>query len=152
MINEGGSSTTSEDTLKNPTTELSASEVIPTSQRKTRPKFVRQMSFDLETDAESLPGDVNKTNDEKNKVKEKSASTTSTSSSVLSCRKQPSKQPQDIRSNLKDTNVIEENGGSKNVEGKKMNSLLEYYLFDFYQIHTTTVNKFFYRNFVFRLL
>ena len=75
------------------------------------------MSFDLETDAESLPGDLNKTNDEKNKVKEKSTSTTS-SSSVLSCRKQPSKQPQDIRSNLKDTNVIEEKDNSKNVEGK----------------------------------
>ena len=49
LVNEGGS-TTSEDTLKNAVNN-SKEEVETTSWRKNRPKFVRQKSFEIDSDS-----------------------------------------------------------------------------------------------------
>ena len=54
LVNEGGSSTTSEDTLKN--TENQKIEL--TSQRKTRPKLFRQQSFEIDSDTDTSLADV----------------------------------------------------------------------------------------------
>ena len=53
LVNEGGSSTTSEDTLKNVSEKVEL-----TSQRKTRPKFVRQKSFEIDSDTDTSLADV----------------------------------------------------------------------------------------------
>ena len=57
LVNEGGSSTTSEDTLKNTVSDRDQ-KIELTSQRKTRPKLFRQQSFEIDSDTDTSLADV----------------------------------------------------------------------------------------------